>query len=141
MVHSDAIDPDDGVSAMRISVSDAKAQLTDLVRRAEAGDDVVLTRHGQPAVRLTPVRSVGDAEARRRLMETLTIEVYIHGARHHEIRPPVLDVRAPSTHHELRERDRLSPTPHSALARHENDRGNCRKKNLHSANAWHAHLW
>ncbi len=56
---------------MRISVSDAKAQLTDLVRRAEAGDDVVLTRHGQPAVRLTPVRSVGDAVARRRLMEAL----------------------------------------------------------------------
>jgi prevent-host-death family protein len=40
---------------MRISVSDAKAQLTDLVRRAEAGDDVILTRHGQAAVRLVPI--------------------------------------------------------------------------------------
>lgn len=56
---------------MRISVSEAKAQLTDLVRRAEAGDEVVLTRHGQPAVRLTPIRSVGDAAARRRLMDDL----------------------------------------------------------------------
>ena len=37
---------------MRVSVSDAKAQLTELVRRAEAGEDVILTRHGQPVVRL-----------------------------------------------------------------------------------------
>jgi prevent-host-death family protein len=56
-------------SAMEISVTDAKAQLTDLVRRAEAGEDVVLTRHGQPAVRLAPVRRVVDMEARRALLE------------------------------------------------------------------------
>ena len=53
---------------MRISVSDAKAQLTDLVRRAEAGEEVVLTRHGQPAVRLAPVRAVADRETRRRVL-------------------------------------------------------------------------
>jgi prevent-host-death family protein len=54
---------------MRISVSEAKAQLTELVRRAEAGENVVLTRHGQEAVRLVPVqRAVGQAE-RRNLME------------------------------------------------------------------------
>lgn len=57
---------------MKISVSDAKAQLTELVRRAEAGDEVVLTRHGQPAVRLTPIKAVGDAKARLRLMEDLS---------------------------------------------------------------------
>jgi len=39
---------------MRVSVTEAKGQLTQLVRRAEAGEDVVLTRHGQPAVRLVP---------------------------------------------------------------------------------------
>ena len=32
---------------MEISLSEAKAHLTELVRRAEAGDDIVLTRHGQ----------------------------------------------------------------------------------------------
>jgi prevent-host-death family protein len=54
---------------VRISVSDAKAQLTELVRRAEAGEAIVLTRHGQEAVRLVPVqRAVGRAE-RRALME------------------------------------------------------------------------
>lgn len=40
---------------MEVSVSDAKAQLTDLVRRAEAGEEVVLTRHGQAVVTLKPV--------------------------------------------------------------------------------------
>jgi prevent-host-death family protein len=41
---------------MEIPVSDAKSRLTDLVRRAEAGEVVTLTRHGTPVVRLTPVR-------------------------------------------------------------------------------------
>jgi prevent-host-death family protein len=40
---------------MNVPISEAKAHLTDLVRRAEAGDDIVLTRHGHPVVRLTPV--------------------------------------------------------------------------------------
>ena len=44
-------------AAMRCSVSDAKARLTDLVRRAEAGEDVVLTRHDHEVARLVPVRS------------------------------------------------------------------------------------
>jgi prevent-host-death family protein len=53
--------------AMHISLTDAKAKLTDLVRRAEAGDEIILTRHGQPAVRLTPVnRKLSDAELRAR---------------------------------------------------------------------------
>ncbi|MDR7118912.1 type II toxin-antitoxin system prevent-host-death family antitoxin [Caulobacter sp. BE254] len=54
---------------MEISVTDAKAQLTDLVRRAEAGEEVVLTRHGHPAVRLAPVRQRGDVASRRELIE------------------------------------------------------------------------
>ncbi len=54
---------------MRISVTAAKAQLTELVRRAEAGDEVVLTRHGQPAVTLVPVKKAVDREARRRLLD------------------------------------------------------------------------
>lgn len=34
---------------MEISVTNARAQLSALVRRAESGDEVVLTRHGRPA--------------------------------------------------------------------------------------------
>lgn len=56
---------------MKVSVSDAKGQLTDLVRRAEAGDEVILTRHGQPAVRLVPVKRVPDRATRRAVIETV----------------------------------------------------------------------
>jgi prevent-host-death family protein len=54
---------------MRIPVSEAKGQLTELMRRAEAGDEVVLTRHGHAAVRLVPVRAAPDRKARRALLE------------------------------------------------------------------------
>ncbi len=50
---------------MRVSVTEAKGQLTELVRRAEAGEEVVLTRHGQATVRLAPVRRRPDADKRR----------------------------------------------------------------------------
>ncbi len=57
---------------MRVSVSDAKAQLTELVRRAEAGEEVILTRHGQPAVRLVaaqpPASGVERIALARRIM-------------------------------------------------------------------------
>lgn len=56
---------------MQVSVSDAKGQLTELVRRAEAGEEVVLTRHGQAAVRLVAVKPVHDASARRRLLDAV----------------------------------------------------------------------
>ena len=56
---------------MRVSVSDAKGQLTDLVRRAEAGDEVVLTRHGKETVRLVPVQPQPDAAARRAVIAAM----------------------------------------------------------------------
>ncbi len=56
---------------MQISVTNAKAQLTDLVRRAEAGDEVILTRHGHAAVRLVPVAAAMDREKRRELIDRI----------------------------------------------------------------------
>ncbi len=56
---------------MKVSVTDAKGQLTDLVRRAEAGDEVILTRHGQPAVKLVPITAALDRATRRRIMEAV----------------------------------------------------------------------
>ncbi len=56
---------------MQVSVSDAKAQLTELVRRAEAGDEIVLTRHGRPTVRLVPVRTLPTAAERDALLDAL----------------------------------------------------------------------
>lgn len=54
---------------MDISVSEAKAQLTELVRRAEAGEEIVLTRFGQPAARLVPITARPAAAARRSILE------------------------------------------------------------------------
>ena len=58
---------------MRVSVTDAKAQLTDLVRRAEAGDEIVLTRHGHDAVRLVAATQPSDTpEERLRFLQELS---------------------------------------------------------------------
>jgi prevent-host-death family protein len=60
---------------MKIPVSEAKGHLAELVRRAEAGDEVVLTRRGQDAVRLVPVVKRRDAQGRRALMEKVRAAV------------------------------------------------------------------
>jgi prevent-host-death family protein len=54
---------------MLINVTDAKAHLLDLVRRVEAGEEVVLTRHGTPVVRLTPIKARVDVEKRLAALE------------------------------------------------------------------------
>jgi prevent-host-death family protein len=54
---------------MKISVTEAKAQLTDLVRRAEAGEEVVLTRHGLEVVRLAPMKRRPTPEQKAALLE------------------------------------------------------------------------
>jgi len=58
--------------SVKISVSAAKGQLTELVRRAEAGEDVVLTRHGHDVIRLAPVRSSTKPGTRRRRLEEIS---------------------------------------------------------------------
>ena len=56
---------------MKISVSEAKGQLSDLVKQAEDGDEVILTRHGLEVARLVPfVARVGSMN-RRALMEKI----------------------------------------------------------------------
>lgn len=59
---------------MNVSVSEAKAQLTELVRRAEAGEEVVLTRRGRPAVRLVAERPPVDLEARAAVIAEIIAE-------------------------------------------------------------------
>ncbi len=51
---------------MEVSLSEAKGRLTELARRAQAGDEVILTRHGLPAVRLVPVETKSSSEESRR---------------------------------------------------------------------------
>lgn len=40
---------------MHIAIADAKAQFADLIRRAEAGEEIKLTRYGRPVARITAV--------------------------------------------------------------------------------------
>lgn len=54
---------------MNISITDAKAQLTELVRRAEGGEVIVLTRHGRPAARIVP-----DTQAEPRKLDRAAID-------------------------------------------------------------------
>jgi prevent-host-death family protein len=39
-----------------VPVAEAKAQLSDLLRRAEGGQEIIVTRNGEPVARLGPVR-------------------------------------------------------------------------------------
>jgi prevent-host-death family protein len=41
--------------AIQVNVYDAKTQLSDLLKQAEAGEDVVIARAGKPVVRLVLV--------------------------------------------------------------------------------------
>jgi prevent-host-death family protein len=45
---------------MRVPVSHARQQLAELMRRAQAGEDVVLTLRGQSPVRLVPIAQGGN---------------------------------------------------------------------------------
>ena len=54
---------------MEVSITDAKGHLTELVRRAEAGEEVVLTRHGKATVRLVPASRAVPREHRRAVMD------------------------------------------------------------------------
>lgn len=56
---------------MKVPVSEAKGRLTALVRRAEAGDEVILTRHGHPAVQLVPIKQAPSRESRRALLQAV----------------------------------------------------------------------
>ena len=51
---------------MQVSVTDAAGQLTELVYRAEAGDEVFLTLNGQATVKLVPVRRQQTIDVRRK---------------------------------------------------------------------------
>lgn len=53
---------------MLVSVTDAKAQLIELVRRAEEGEDIILTRRGQPVARIAPVKAPARREMRRNVI-------------------------------------------------------------------------
>ena len=56
-------------NAMQLSITEAKARLTELVRRAGAGEEIVLTRHGHAVVRLVAMHSKTSAKSRAELID------------------------------------------------------------------------
>jgi prevent-host-death family protein len=39
-----------------VTAAEAKAGLSDLLRRAQAGEEIVVTRNGEPVAKLVPIR-------------------------------------------------------------------------------------
>lgn len=60
---------------MDIALSDAKAQLTDLVRRAEAGEEIVLTRHGTPVARIAAIKPQLSPEQKKARIDAIRASV------------------------------------------------------------------
>lgn len=56
---------------MQLAITEAKARLTDLVRRAEAGEEIVLTRHGHAVARLVAIHARTSAESRAALIDAV----------------------------------------------------------------------
>lgn len=66
---------------MELPITEAKGKLTDLVRRAEAGERVVLTRHGLPVADIVPHRDRMSAETVFALIASVQDEVARTGAK------------------------------------------------------------
>lgn len=49
---------------MIANIHTAKTNLSKLIERAEAGEEVVIARNGKPAVRLQPVATAGSGQSR-----------------------------------------------------------------------------
>ena len=58
-------------AAMQVTISDAKGLLTDLVRRVEGGEEVILTRHGQPVAKVVPITQRKIQEERRAVLRAV----------------------------------------------------------------------
>lgn len=55
------------MSTQTVGLFEAKSHLSELVARAEAGDEVIITRHNRPVARLVPIDSISpELVARRR---------------------------------------------------------------------------
>ena len=66
-----------------VSLAVAKARLSELVDRAERGEEIVISRHGKPVARLTPLprpptrRRLGDLAGRVKVARDLSLPAEI----------------------------------------------------------------
>jgi antitoxin (DNA-binding transcriptional repressor) of toxin-antitoxin stability system len=59
---------------MEVTVSEAKAKFSELVKRVEQGESVIITRHGKPVVEL---RDPNIAARRRNIVGSLKGKIWI----------------------------------------------------------------
>jgi prevent-host-death family protein len=59
-----------------VNMHEAKSNLSRLVERAEAGEEIIIGRDGKPAVILKPVRSAGRLRSRGILTEPVDIDAF-----------------------------------------------------------------
>jgi prevent-host-death family protein len=57
-----------------VPIHQAKSQLSELIRAAEQGEEVVLTRHGKPVVRLVAARGEAPSDAERERLAAQALE-------------------------------------------------------------------
>jgi prevent-host-death family protein len=56
------------------SVAETKNKLSELIDRAEKGEDIVVTRHGTPVVRITPIVRTKPFQPARRPLTAKDLE-------------------------------------------------------------------
>jgi len=60
---------------IEMNIAEAKAKLSELIARAEAGEKVVIARDGKPVVALAPVQPVAFAHRRLGLWDDIGTEI------------------------------------------------------------------
>ena len=67
-----------GARVTEFAVADAKARFSELLTRAEAGEEITIKRHGSAVAKIVPVPRADSLEERLRRDDGLTVIVISH---------------------------------------------------------------
>ena len=56
---------------MNLSIAEAKGQFSQVVDRAEAGEETIITRHGKPVARVAPLVTDQDRDRAKKAFERM----------------------------------------------------------------------
>jgi prevent-host-death family protein len=56
---------------MNMSIAEAKSQFSQVVDRAEAGEEITITRHGKPVARVVPIVTEHDRDRAKKAFERM----------------------------------------------------------------------
>lgn len=69
-----------------VNLSDAKARLSELLDEVEAGETLIITRHGKPVAQVSPASNEREAQRRAAMRAILDMQKTAPGATQEEIR-------------------------------------------------------